>query len=341
MSTIGYATDSGGQDAAPPVVIEASGLHKSYGDTVAVRDLSFSVEAGKILGLLGPNGAGKTTTIKMLTTLLPIDAGTARVSGFDVATEPRMVRKMIGLAGQSAAIDEMLTARENLKLFGRLYKIPGAELRQRIDALIERFRMTDYADRLASTLSGGQRRRLDVVAALVADPPAVFLDEPTTGLDPRSRAELWKAIEDLAATGTAIVLTTHYLEEADRLADEIVLIDEGAVVAAGAPRALKQQLERDVLEIHVETDDDLEKALALVAQVAGVASKSETHEIYIPIGEGAGRSLDLLRRLADGNVAITDFRLRRPTLDDVFLTLTGTTTARQSGDNHDLNHCLS
>ncbi len=307
------------------VVIEASGLHRSYGDTVAVRDLSFAVEAGEVVGLLGPNGAGKTTTINMLTTLLAIDSGTATVAGFDVTSEARSVRRMIGLAGQSAAVDEMLTARENLRLFGRLYKIPRTELLQRIEGLIERFRMSDYADRPVSMLSGGQRRRLDVVAALVADPPALFLDEPTAGLDPRSRAELWEAIEDLAATGTAIVLTTQYLEEADRLADQIVMIDEGAVVAAGTPRALKQQLERDVLEIHVETDEDLATALAIVDQAPGVTSNLESREIYIPIGDGAGPSLDVLRRLADAGAAITDFQLRRPTLDDVFMTLTDPT----------------
>ncbi len=307
------------------VVIEASGLHKSYGDTVAVRDLSFAVEAGEVVGLLGPNGAGKTTTINMLTTLLAIDSGTATVAGFDVTSEARSVRRMIGLAGQSAAVDEMLTARENLRLFGRLYKIPRTELLQRIEGLIERFRMSDYADRPVSTLSGGQRRRLDVVAALVADPPALFLDEPTAGLDPRSRAELWEAIEDLAATGTAIVLSTQYLEEADRLADQIVMIDEGAVVAAGTPRALKQQLERDVLEIHVETDEDLATALAIVDQAPGVTSNLESREIYIPIGDGAGPSLDVLRRLADAGATITDFQLRRPTLDDVFMTLTDPT----------------
>ena len=327
MSTSEQATNFEGQDAARSVVIEASGLGKSYGDTVAVRDLSCAVEAGKVLGLLGPNGAGKTTTINMLTTLLPIDAGAVRVAGFDVTADPRAVRTMIGLAGQSAAVDEMLTARENLKLFGRLYKIPGTELRQRVDALIGRFRMTDYADRPVSTLSGGQRRRLDVVAALIADPPALFLDEPTTGLDPRSRAEMWEAIEDLAAAGTAIVLTTQYLEEADRLADEIVMIDQGTVVAAGTPRELKQQLERDVLEIHVKTDDDFVKALAIVEQAPGVASNADTREIHIPVGNGTRSSLDILRRLDDGSVTITDFQLRRPTLDDVFLTFTGPKTA--------------
>jgi ABC-2 type transport system ATP-binding protein len=315
----------------PRAVIEAVGLRKSYGDTIAVRDLGFTVGAGKILGLLGPNGAGKTTTVNMLTTLLPMDGGTARVAGFDVATEPRAVRRMIGLAGQSAAVDELLTARENLRLFGRLYRIPGPELHQRADALIEQFRMTDFADRPVKTYSGGQRRRLDVVAALVASPPALFLDEPTAGLDPRSRVELWEAIEDLAAAGAAIVLTTQYLEEADRLADDIVMIDEGAVVAAGTPNELKRQLERDVLEIHVETAADLDRALSLVAAIAGVTSNAATNEIHIPIGNGTASSLDILRRIDDAAVSITDFQLRRPTLDDVFLTLTGPTAEPASG----------
>lgn len=306
--------------AASPI-IEASGLHKTYGETVAVRDLSFTVEAGQILGLLGPNGAGKTTTINMLTTLLPIDAGTARVARHDVASRPSRVRRVIGVAGQAAAVDELLTARENLRLFGRLYKIPKPELAVRIEDLVQQFRMGDYADRPVSTYSGGQRRRLDVVAALVAKPPALFLDEPTSGLDPRSRSELWEAIEDLSASGTAIVLTTQYLEEADRLADQIVMLDEGTVVATGTPAEMKRRLERDVLEIHVASDDDLERALALVPAALGATAKDRA--LHIPIGTGTATSLDTLRTLDDAAVAITDFQLRRPTLDDVFLTLTG------------------
>lgn len=311
------------------VVIDAVHLRKSYDETIAVDDLSFTVVAGQVVGLLGPNGAGKTTTINMLTTLLPIDAGSARVAGYDVATQPRAVRSNIGLAGQSAAVDEMLTARENLKLFGRLYKIPASDLTPLIDEMVDRFRMSDYADRPVSTLSGGQRRRLDVVAALVGDPPALFLDEPTTGLDPRTRNELWETIEGLAAAGTAVVLTTQYLEEADRLADHIVMIDEGRVVATGTPRELKQQLERDVLEIHLASEDDFAKALSVVGDVPGVVPDPVTNEIHVPIG-GAGNSLEILRRLDDSSVGIADFQLRRPTLDDVFMTLTGP-TANQGG----------
>jgi len=306
-------------------IIEAHGLHKSYGDQVAVQDLSFSVEAGEVVGLLGPNGAGKTTTVNMLTTLLPIDSGVARIAGFDVTSEARSVRAVIGLAGQSAAVDEMLTARENLKMFGRLYKIPRGELTARVETLIERFRMGDYADRPVSTLSGGQRRRLDVVGALIVDPPALFLDEPTTGLDPRTRFEIWDAVESLAKAGTAIVLTTQYLEEADRLADQIVMIDRGAVVAAGTPLELKQQLERDVLEIHLGNGQDLDEAAVILGQIPGVTSNPETREIHVPVGGGAAASLATLRRLDDAGIAISDFQLRRPTLDDVFLTLTDAT----------------
>jgi len=305
-----------------PAVIHAEHLRKSYGETIAVDDLSLSVRSGQVVGLLGPNGAGKTTTINMLTTLIRIDSGTASVAGFDVATQPDRVRRVIGLAGQSAAVDELLTARENLRLFGRLYKIRRRELDRRIAGLIERYRMTEYADRPASTYSGGQRRRLDVVAALVASPPALFLDEPTTGLDPRSRAELWTAIEELRDAGAAIVLTTQYLEEADRLCDRIVLIDGGAEVAAGTPAQLKRDLERDVLDIHFDSDTEYEGARRFVEALPAVVLDAEAHSVSVPMTSGASASLALLRRLEDGGIAIADFQLRRPTLDDVFLALT-------------------
>jgi len=238
-------------EVAAPVIV-ADGLSKSYDDTVAVDNLSFEVHPGSILALLGPNGAGKTTTINMLTTLLPIDEGRASIAGIDVTAQPDVARGLIGLAGQSAAVDEKLTARENLDLFGRLYKIRKAQRQSRTHELIERFRMTDYADRTVDTYSGGQRRRLDVVASLIANPPALFLDEPTTGLDPRSRTELWGEIRRLADQGAAVVLTTQYLDEADQLADWIAVIDEGVIAASGTARQLKDDLEQDVLEIHLE-----------------------------------------------------------------------------------------
>lgn len=310
-------------DMNPSPVIEAVGLSKSFDDVEAVKELSFSVAAGQVVGLLGPNGAGKTTTINMLATLMSIDSGSASIGGFDVETQSDQVRQLIGLAGQSAAIDEKLTARENLELFGRLYKIPRTERRRRAEELIGQFDMGEFADRVASTYSGGERRRLDVVAALVANPPALFLDEPTTGLDPRSRTELWDVITLLASQGTAIVLTTQYLEEADRLADHIMIVDHGQVVASGAPETLKRELKRDVLEVHVVGPADLTAALDILGPIEGLVTDVDARRIGIPVGDGAIPSLDLLRRLQDGGVSIADFQLRRPTLDDVFLMLTG------------------
>lgn len=316
-----------GEVADTGPVIQARGLGKWFGDVEAVRDLSFSVAAGQVVGVLGPNGAGKTTTIKMLTTLFSIDAGSASVGGFDVQRQPDVVRQLIGVAGQSAAVDEKLTARENLELFCRLYKIPRAARKERIGELLERFDMDSFADRPAATYSGGQKRRLDVVAALVASPPALFLDEPTAGLDPRGRAELWEAIRKLAEQGTAIVLTTQYLEEADRLADHILMIDHGQIVAEGSPTTLKRDLERDVLEVRFADGSDLSVALDIVGSVDGVAADPQEHRIRVPIGDDSAFALKLLRRLQDDGLTISDFQLRRPTLDDVFLALTGASAA--------------
>ena len=313
-------------------VIVAEGLWKSYGGTPAVRDLSFEVRAGTVFGLLGPNGAGKTTTINMLTTLLPIDAGRASVSGFDVASTPDGVRQVIGLAGQAAAIDEKLTARENLELFGRLYKMPKVERRARVAELIDQFRMDEYADRPVSTYSGGQRRRLDVVAALIASPPALFLDEPTTGLDPRSRVELWDEIRALADGGTAVVLTTQYLEEADRLADYIVIMDRGTVVASGTAGELKDDLDRDVLEVHFGSADDLGRAVQALESIADEYGTDETSsQLTIPVSGGSASSLMLLRRLEDVGIPIVDFHYRRPTLDDVFMSHTDDAASESEG----------
>ena len=307
-----------------PIAVAARGLCKRFGDTHAVTDLSFDARAGEVTGLLGPNGAGKTTTIKMLTTLLSIDAGTATIAGIDVAARPDAVRRVIGLAGQSAAVDEKLTARENLQLFGRLYKIPAAERTKRIDYLIDRFDLTDFANRVAETYSGGQRRRLDVVASLIASPPVLFLDEPTTGLDPHTRSELWGEIRELADNGTAVVLTTQYLEEADRLSDSIVIIDEGMMKASGTSADLKRDLERDVLEVHVASRDDLSAAAASVARIGVTASSDpEGTRLQIPLTGGAHQSLSILRTLDADGVEVADFQLRKPTLDDVFLSMTG------------------
>ena len=305
----------------PPVVV-ARGLSKRFGDVAALQDVSFSVGPGEILGLLGPNGAGKTTAVRLLTTLLTIDGGGATVAGFDVATEPRAVRTSIGLAGQAAAVDEKLTAKENLEFFARLYKLGRQARRVRTAELVERFDMKAFADRPASTYSGGQRRRLDIAAALVAAPPALFLDEPTTGLDPRSRADVWEEVRSLAADGAAIVLTTQYLDEADRLADRILVIDRGREVAAGTPAQLKRRVGQDILEVHLATARDL-------AEARGLDLPEGTHvataglRLSIPIDSGATQSLGLLRDLGDRGVDVADFTVRRPTLDDAFLALTG------------------
>ncbi|MEZ5382022.1 MAG: ATP-binding cassette domain-containing protein [Microthrixaceae bacterium] len=307
-----------------PAAITADGLTKRFGGADAVVGVSFDVGEGEVLALLGPNGAGKTTLVRMVTTLLSIDNGSARVCGFDVSTEPEAVRQLIGLAGQAAAVDEQLTARENLELFGRLYKLPRSRRRARIAELIERFDLGSFADRPASTYSGGQRRRLDIVVALIADPRVLFLDEPTTGLDPRSRAEVWKSVRELASEGTAIVLTTQYLEEADRLADVVSVIDHGRPVAAGTPDQLKSQIGADVLEVRVT---DLAPAADLVAQLEGATVERDSGTVEIPISAGAEQSLDLLRSFQSAGTGIEDFQLRRPSLDEVFLALTGSPAA--------------
>jgi len=306
-------------------LIDVRGLGKSFGGVDAVRNLSFTVPTGNIVALLGPNGAGKTTTVNMLTTLLPIETGSAVIGGFDVRSQAGEVRRLIGLAGQVAAVDEKLTGVENLQLFCRLYRMPKAERLQRVAFLIERFDMADFADRVVGTYSGGQRRRLDVVAALVASPPALFLDEPTTGLDPRSRNEMWEVIEELAAAGTAILLTTQYLEEADRLADNIVIIDRGVVVARGGPSELKRDLGRDVLEVHMASSADLAGAVQVIGDRADLTSDDEAHLLKVPIGPQVGGPLEVLRALDQAGIAVADFQLRRPTLDDVFLAMTGNT----------------
>ena len=304
-------------------VIAAEGLTKRFGEVDAVVGVSFEVDKGQVLGLLGPNGAGKSTLVKMLTTLVSIDGGSARVGGFDVADEADVVRRLVGLAGQAAAVDEKLTARENLELFGRLYKLPRSRRRARIAELIERFDLAPFADRPASTYSGGQRRRLDIVVALIAEPPALFLDEPTTGLDPRSRAEVWSSVRDLASEGTAIVLTTQYLEEADQLADDVVVIDRGRQVAAGSPEQLKARIGADVLDVRAS---DLAPVIDLVAGIEGVMVDRDRRTVEIPISAGAQQSLELLHSLQTAGADIEDFQLRRPTLDEVFLAVTGSPT---------------
>ena len=304
-------------------VISAGDLRKTFADTVAVDGLSLAVRAGSILALLGPNGAGKTTTIKLLTTLLPIEGGSATVAGFDVARQPGMVRRAIGLAGQNAAVDEKLTPRQNLDLFGRLYHLPTRRRSKRVDELVERFEMSEYADRPAETLSGGERRRLDVVAALIADPPAIFLDEPTAGLDPRGRVALWDQIRAIRDGGAAVLLTTQYLEEADRLADDIVVIDRGSTVAQGTAAELKSRLERDVLEVTLS--EAAQRDAAIEAMGPDGVSVVDERTLHLAVS-AADDSLAALRRVGETGIGLADFQLRRPTLDDVFIEFTGAPT---------------
>ena len=305
------------------VMVEAEGLQKSFGKVTAVAGLSFRVEAGTVLGLLGPNGAGKTTTVRMLATLLPMDGGRASVAGFDVRTQADMVRQSIGLAGQSAAVDENLTGRENIVMFARLYHLSRKVAVARAGELLERLGLAELVDRPARTYSGGERRRLDIAASLVANPPVLFLDEPTSDLDPRGRAALWDIIAQLASQGTTVVLTTQYLEEADRVADRIVVIDRGTVAASGTPDELKDALGRNVLEITVASADDLDRAATVVRDVSyQVATDPEKRALSVGLAGSNRTGLEALRLLDGTGFVLEDFQLRRPTLDEVFLTIT-------------------
>jgi ABC-2 type transport system ATP-binding protein len=303
--------------------IEAEGLAKRYGDVRALDGVDLVAEEGTVLGLLGPNGAGKTTIVRILTTLLRPDAGSARVHGLDVVKDAAELRKHIGLAGQYAAVDESLTGRENLELFGRLYRLGRHAARERAHDLLERFELLDAADRLVGTYSGGMRRRLDLAAALIARPPILFLDEPTTGLDPRSRIGLWETISDRVAGGTTVLLTTQYLDEADHLADQIAVVDRGRVIAEGTGVELKDRVGGDRLEVRLSDLSQVEAASAALAPVASEEPVLRDGVLRAAVSRRDGTVVEALRRLDDAGVDVADLSLRRPTLDDVFLTLTG------------------
>jgi ABC-2 type transport system ATP-binding protein len=303
--------------------VETTHLHKRYGDVEALRGVDLSVETGSVFGLLGPNGAGKTTAVRILTTLLAPDEGSARVMGFDVVRDAPKVRQRIGLAGQYAAVDENLTGLENLQMVGRLYHLGRARSRERARELLSSFDLSDAGDRLVRTYSGGMRRRLDLAAALVARPPVLFLDEPTTGLDLRSRIGLWDAIEALVSQGTTVLLTTQQLDEADRLAGRIAVIDQGLVIAEGTPEELKFQVGGERLDIHLCDEGHGEEALSALAPIASDTPFLEDGSVRVPVAQRRGTIAEAVRRLDDAGIAIDDIAVSTPTLDDVFLNLTG------------------
>ncbi|MDQ3739105.1 MAG: ATP-binding cassette domain-containing protein [Actinomycetota bacterium] len=303
--------------------IEARDLVKTYGTVTALDHLSLTVPEGTVLGLLGPNGAGKTTALRILTTLLRPDSGAATVAGIDVLANPARARDIIGVSGQNAAVDEYLTGFENLDMIGRLYHLGRSRSRERAHALLEQFQLSDAADRPAKTYSGGMRRRLDLAGALVAEAPVLFLDEPTTGLDPRSRTDLWEVIGGLVEGGTTLLLTTQYLEEAERLADNIMVIDRGTAIAEGTADELKAKVGGERLEIMAQDEDDVATIVSTVSDLGSDKPDVGGRRICLPVATGPKALMEALRRIDDKGIELNDVGLRRPTLDDVFLALTG------------------
>ncbi|OEV08398.1 ATP-binding cassette domain-containing protein [Streptomyces nanshensis] len=321
-----------------PGAIYAEGLVKTFGEVRALDGVDLDVPEGTVLGLLGPNGAGKTTAVRVLTTLLRPDSGKAVVAGLDVLKQPNDVRRSIGLSGQFAAVDEYLTGRENLRMVGQLYQLTARDAKQRASELLVRFNLAEAADRPAKTYSGGMRRRLDLAAALVVRPPVMFMDEPTTGLDPRNRLQLWEVIEDLVAGGTTLLLTTQYLEEADRLAHDIAVVDHGKVIARGTSDQLKAQTGGERIEVVVHEREEIAAAEAVLAQhglpgtgAEGVTVEQHTRRLTVPVAGGAKLLAEVIRELDGRGIEIDDIGLRRPTLDDVFITLTGHAAEEDDG----------
>jgi len=315
-------------------MIEVAGVRKTFGSTVALAGVHLTADAGHVIALLGPNGAGKTTLVRVLTTLLRPDAGWARVAGFDVVKDATPLRSCIGLAGQSAAVDEMLTGRENLELVGRLYHLSKSERRERAQEVLELFGIAYAGDRQVKTYSGGMRRRLDVGASLVGRPPVLILDEPTAGLDPRSRLDLWQFIGGLVSEGTTILLTTQYLEEADRLAHQIVVLDAGKVIANGTSDQLKDQLGGDMVEARVTDQAEFDNAIAIMSGLDDGESQLDRRQrrISIPTRNGTKTLMAAARLFDEAGIALDDLALHRPSLDDVFLALTGHVAEETDGD---------
>ncbi|QXE35001.1 ATP-binding cassette domain-containing protein [Streptomyces sp. GMY02] len=332
-----------------PGAIYAEGLVKTFGDVRALDGVDLDVPEGTVLGLLGPNGAGKTTAVRVLTTLLRPDSGKAVVAGIDVLKHPNEVRRSIGLSGQFAAVDEYLTGRENLRMVGRLYQMNAREAKARADELLERFNLSDAADRTAKTYSGGMRRRLDLAAALVVSPPVMFMDEPTTGLDPRNRQQLWSIIQELVAGGTTLLLTTQYLEEADHLAHDICVVDHGRVIARGTSDQLKARTGGERVEVVVHEREQIDPARAVLAGFAksgesqagagapsgAVTVEEHTRKLTVPVTGGAKLLAEVIRELDTRGVEIDDIGLRRPTLDDVFISLTGHAAEDSAAESDD------